>query len=34
MIHSETTSGLINPIETIGHTVKDINPKVCIIIIN
>ena len=28
MIHSETTSGLINPIETIGHTIKDINPKV------
>ena len=28
MIHSETTSGLINPIDIIGTTLKDINPKV------
>jgi aspartate aminotransferase-like enzyme len=28
MIHSETTSGLINPIEDIGPAIKEINPKV------
>eukprot|EP01016_Furgasonia_blochmanni_P033566 TRINITY_DN3517_c0_g1_i3.p1 TRINITY_DN3517_c0_g1~~TRINITY_DN3517_c0_g1_i3.p1 ORF type:complete len:441 (+),score=112.42 TRINITY_DN3517_c0_g1_i3:107-1429(+) len=28
MIHSETTSGLLNPITDVGRAIKDVNPKI------